>query len=133
MLIHKTGREITIGELAKELDVSVEELAAAMDADRDVESIYATVYQGDNNSNHMYVLDKLEQKQNDNDDKLIEKIALKEILNQLEPKEKQIIFLRYFEDKTQSDIAKKMGISQVQVSRIEKKVLSRIRQKMEQT
>ena len=104
-----------------------------MDADRDVESIYATVYQGDNNSNHMYVLDKLEQKQNDNDDKLIEKIALKEILNQLEPKEKQIIFLRYFEDKTQSDIAKKMGISQVQVSRIEKKVLSRIRQKMEQT
>ena len=61
------------------------------------------------------------------------KIALKEILNQLEPKEKQIIFLRYFEDKTQSDIAKKMGISQVQVSRIEKKVLSRIRQKMEQT
>ncbi len=81
----------------------------------------------------MYVLDKLEQKQNDNDDKLIEKIALKEILNQLEPKEKQIIFLRYFEDKTQSDIAKKMGISQVQVSRIEKKVLSRIRQKMEQT
>ncbi len=133
MLIHKTGREITIGELAKELDVSVEELAAAMDADRDVESIYATVYQGDNNSNHMYVLDKLEQKQNDNDDKLIEKIALKEILNQLEPKEKQIIFLRYFEDKTQSDIAKKMGISQVQVSRIEKKVLSRLRQKMEQT
>ena len=103
-----------------------------MDADRDVESIYATVYQGDNNSNQ-YVLDKLEQKQNDNDDKLIEKIALKEILNQLEPKEKQIIFLRYFEDKTQSDIAKKMGISQVQVSRIEKKVLSRIRQKMEQT
>ncbi len=78
-------------------------------------------------------MDKLEQKQNDNDDKLIEKIALKEILNQLEPKEKQIIFLRYFEDKTQSDIAKKMGISQVQVSRIEKKVLSRIRQKMEQT
>ena len=83
MLIHKTGREITIGELSKELDVSVEELAVAMDADRDVESIYATVYQGDNNSNHMYVLDKLEQKQNDNDDKLIEKIALKEILNQL--------------------------------------------------
>ena len=65
-------------------------------------------------------------------DKLIEKIALKEILNQLEPKERQIIILRYFEDKTQSDIAKKMGISQVQVSRIEKKVLLRIRKKMEQ-
>ena len=80
----------------------------------------------------MYVLDKLEQKQSDTDEKLIEKIALKEILNQLEPKEKQIIVLRYFEDKTQSDIAKKMGISQVQVSRIEKKVLLRIRKKMEQ-
>ncbi len=129
-LIHKTGREITIGELAKELEVPVEELAAAMDADREVESIYATVYQGENNSNNMYILDKI--KQNDNGDKLIEKIALKEILNQLEPKERQIIILRYFEDKTQSDIAKKMGISQVQVSRIEKKVLLRIRKKMEQ-
>ncbi|HIT87026.1 MAG TPA: RNA polymerase sporulation sigma factor, SigF/SigG family [Candidatus Coprocola pullicola] len=131
-LIHKTGREVTIGELAQELSVSVEELAAAMDADREVESIYATVYQGDNGNSPMYVLDKLEQKRGENDDKLIERIALKEILNQLEPKERQIILLRYFEDKTQSDIAKRMGISQVQVSRIEKKVLMRIRQKMEQ-
>ena len=90
------------------------------------------LFRSDNNSKDMYVLDKLEQKQSDTDEKLIEKIALKEILNQLEPKEKQIIVLRYFEDKTQSDIAKKMGISQVQVSRIEKKVLLRIRKKMEQ-
>ncbi len=129
-LIHKTGREVTIGELAKELDVPVEELAAAMDADREIESIYATVYQDSNGSNNMYLLDKI--KQNDNGEKLIEKITLKEMLNQLTPKEKQIILLRYFEDKTQSEIAKKMGISQVQVSRIEKKVLLRMKSKMEQ-
>ncbi len=78
----------------------------------------------------MYLLDKI--KQNDNGEKLIEKITLKEMLNQLTPKEKQIILLRYFEDKTQSEIAKKMGISQVQVSRIEKKVLLRMKSKMEQ-
>ena len=129
-LIHKTGREVTIGELAKELDVPVEELAAAMDADREIESIYATVYQDSTGSNNMYLLDKI--KQNDNGEKLIEKITLKEMLNQLTPKEKQIILLRYFEDKTQSEIAKKMGISQVQVSRIEKKVLLRMKSKMEQ-
>ncbi len=129
-LIHKTGREVTIGELAKELDVPVEELAAAMDADREIESIYATVYQDSNGSNNMYLLDKI--KQNDNGEKLIEKITLKEMLNQRTPKEKQIILLRYFEDKTQSEIAKKMGISQVQVSRIEKKVLLRMKSKMEQ-
>lgn len=92
MLIHKTGRDVTIGELAKELQVSVEELAAAMDADREVESIYATIYQGDNSSKNMYVLDKLEQKQGDTDEKLIEKIALKEILNQLEPKENRLLY-----------------------------------------
>ena len=127
-LIHKTGREVTIGELAKELDVPVEELAAAMDADREIESIYATVYQDSNGSNNMYLLDKI--KQNDNGEKLIEKITLKEMLNQLTPKEKQIILLRYFEDKTQSEIAKKMGISQVQVSRIEKKILNSMKLKL---
>lgn len=129
-LIHKTGREVTIGELAKELDVPVEELAVAMDADREIESIYATVYQDSSGSNNVYLLDKI--KQNDNGEKLIEKITLKEMLNQLTPKEKQIILMRYFEDKTQSEIAKKMGISQVQVSRIEKKVLLRMKSKMEQ-
>lgn len=127
-MMHNTGKEITIGELAKEMEVSPEELAVAMDADRDVESIYSTVNHQDNGSS-LYLLDKLEEKKG-KEDTFIERIALKEILSRLEKKERQIIVMRYFEDRTQTDIAKRMGISQVQVSRIEKKVLSVIREKM---
>ncbi len=128
-MMHESGKEITIGELAKAMDVSPEELAVAMDADRDVESIYNTV-NSQGTGNQMYVVDKLEEKKG-GDDSLIERIALKEILNCLESKERQIIIMRYFEDRTQMDIAQKLGISQVQVSRIEKKILSAIRKKMD--
>ncbi len=128
MMMHETGKEITVNDLASELQVSPEELALAMESGKEVESIYATVYQNDS-GNPVYMVDKLEQK-DDGNDCLVERIALKEILNQLEQKERQIIVMRYFEDKTQTDIAKRLGISQVQVSRIEKKVLLRLREKL---
>lgn len=127
-LMQKTGREVTVGELSEQLGISAEELAVAMDADRDVESIYATVYQGDGGS-PVYMLDKLSQKEG-GDEKMVEMLSLKEVLGRLPPKERQIIVMRYFEDKTQTDIARLLGISQVQVSRIEKKVLAGIREKM---
>lgn len=127
-MMHETGKEVTVNDLANELDVSPEDLALAMESGKEVESIYATVYQNDS-GNPVYMVDKLEQKDNGHDS-LVERIALKEILNQLEQKERQIIVMRYFEDKTQTDIAKKLGISQVQVSRIEKKVLLRLREKL---
>lgn len=129
LLMHETGHEITIGQLAERMNVSPEELTLAMDADREVESIYATVYQNDN-GNPVYIVDKLEQYHENGGDKIVDLIALKEVLGKLDSKERQIITMRYFEDKTQTDIAKKLGISQVQVSRIEKRVLSVIREKL---
>ena len=74
------------------------------------------------------MIDKLELK-NDNQENIVDNIVLKDIIKNLEPRERDIITLRYFEDKTQSQVAKIIGVSQVQVSRIEKKVLSKIREK----
>ncbi len=125
-LRHKNGCDPTITEMAEELGVAPEELVMAMDAGREVESIYQTVYQGD--SSPVYLIDKLGQKE-DNGDNVVDIITLKEILGKLKPKERQIIMMRYFDDKTQSEIARVIGISQVQVSRIEKKVLCDIREK----
>lgn len=123
---HKNGCEPTVMELSKALEISAEDLVLAMEAGRDVESIYSTVYQGDGSP--VYLIDKLEQKEG-NDDNIVDIITLKDILGRLKPKERQIIMMRYFDDKTQSEIAKVVGISQVQVSRIEKRVLSAIREK----
>ena len=98
----------------------------ALDADREVESLYSTVYQNDGKS--VYLIDKLELK-NDSQENIVDNIVLKDIIENLEPREREIINLRYFEDKTQSQVAKIIGVSQVQVSRIEKKVLAKIREK----
>lgn len=126
VLTKKNNEEPTINELAIAIDVSVEDLVLALDADRDVESLYSTVYQSDGKS--VYLIDKLELK-NDNQENIVDNIVLKDIIKNLEPRERDIITLRYFEDKTQSQVAKIIGVSQVQVSRIEKKVLSKIREK----
>jgi len=127
-LQHATGKPPTMGELAAALDTSVEELAYAMDAGNEVESLYAVVYQGDGSP--VYLLDKLD-RQGDTSDRMIDKIALREIIRSLAPKERQVIVMRYFQDKTQSQIAATLGVSQVQVSRIEKRVLATLRAKLE--
>jgi RNA polymerase sporulation-specific sigma factor len=98
-----------------------------MEAGMEVESLYSTIYQGDGSP--IYLIDKLEQTESC-DENSVDMIALKQIINQLNPKERQIIIMRYFHDKTQSQVAKIIGISQVQVSRIEKKVLQSIREKL---
>jgi RNA polymerase sporulation-specific sigma factor len=126
-IIQRDGREPTINELAESINVSAEELALAMEAGMEVESLYSTIYQGDGSP--IYLIDKLEQTESC-DENSVDMIALKQIINQLNPKERQIIIMRYFHDKTQSQVAKIIGISQVQVSRIEKKVLQSIREKL---
>lgn len=125
-LIKQNNNEPTISELAIALDVSTEDLIIALDADKDVESIYSTVYQSDGKS--VYLIDKISNK-NDSSDFLVDNIVINQIIDTLEPREQQIIKLRYFEDKTQSQVAKEIGISQVQVSRIEKKIICKIREK----
>jgi RNA polymerase sporulation-specific sigma factor len=123
-----TGKVPTIGEVAAVLNIDVEELAHALDAGCEVESLHAVVHQGDGAP--VYLLDKLAMTGEDYGERMIDKIALREIITQLEPKERQVIVMRYFQDKTQSQIAKAIGVSQVQVSRIEKKVLKTLRAKL---
>ena len=124
-----TGKVPTILEVANALEVDVEELVHALDAGGEVESLYAVVHQGDGSP--VYLLDKLEIAGHDHGDSLIDRIALREIITKLEPKERQVIIMRYFQDKTQSQIADAIGVSQVQVSRIEKRVLKTLRMKLE--
>ena len=99
----------------------------ALESNTEVESLYKTIYQGDGNA--IFLIDKLEQVQDDHES-VVDKLAIQEILDTLEPKEQDIIKLRYFMNRTQSDIAKKLGISQVQVSRLEKKILRTMREKL---
>ena len=109
-LVNERGIEPTLEELASCLEIDKEDIVVAMEASSEVESIYKTIYQNDGNS--------------------VNQLALKELMAELEEKERQIIVMRYFEDKTQTEIAQIVGISQVQVSRIEKKVLLKMRELM---
>lgn len=119
------GREPTIEEISKEIGVTSEDIVLALEAGSEIESIYKTIYQGDGNS--ILLIDKIEERKNANDT-LINKMVLSQIIESLSAKERMIIEMRYFEDKTQTEIAKELGISQVQVSRLEKKILERMRQ-----
>jgi len=123
-IIKSTGRQPTVSELAGALDVSMEDLIMALEAGMEVESLYSTINQGDGTS--IFLIDKLDQKSGENDN-ILDIIALKQVISQLKPKERQVIMMRYFDDKTQTEVAKEIGVSQVQVSRIEKKVLNNIR------
>lgn len=122
------NKEPTINEIAIALDIDVEQLVLALDADREVESLYSTVYQNDGKA--VYLIDKIETKL-DTSERLVENIVLNQVLEKLEEREREIIKLRYFEDKTQSQVAQIIGVSQVQISRIEKKVLAKIRNNLE--
>ncbi|MFI3174095.1 MAG: SigB/SigF/SigG family RNA polymerase sigma factor [Bacillota bacterium] len=123
-LEQKENREITIQELSKAVGVTVEELVLALESKRELESLNApTSYDEDTQ-----IQDKLPAKENA--DFVVNKLCLMQAMEILEEKEKQIILLRYFKDCTQTQIAERMGISQVQVSRIEKKVLQQLRVKI---
>lgn len=115
------GREPSIGEMAERLDISSEELVMAVEAGYTPESLFNPVGEGDHSS--LMLIDKLDDECNDRETDIIDKIALRQVLDTLKPRERQIIILRYFKEKTQVQIAKLLGISQVQVSRIEKKIL----------
>ncbi|WOO39168.1 RNA polymerase sporulation sigma factor SigF [Anaerocolumna sp. AGMB13020] len=121
------GREPTLEEISKELNLAKEEVLMALESGAEVESLYKTIYQGDGNA--IYLIDKLEQT-NDESENMIDKLALRETIASLDEKDQELIRLRYFMNRTQTDIAKEMGISQVQVSRLEKKILLKMREKM---
>ena len=128
VLTKKLKRSPTIEELAEYADVDKEEILFAIESSNSLQYLYDTIHQDDGAP--VLLIDKLSEKSVD-DGNLIERIALKEALSSLDNKARQIILLRYFKDKTQVQVAKMLGINQVQVSRIEKKVLAEMRKKLE--
>ena len=125
LLTKKFGREPTIEEIAKELDVEKEDLVMAMEANFSVEYLHGVIHEEEGSP--ICLIDKISLKGENEEEKVIDNILLKEVLGKLEKRERQIIMLRYFEDKTQSEIGDILKISQVQVSRIEKKVLMKLK------
>ena len=126
--LKKNKEEISIQEIAKELNVDKEEVIFAIEAQRPVESIYQEE-QGDE-KNKRELISKIPSN-NNQENNIVNNMALAQIIENLDSRERQIIILRFYRDKTQTQVGKMLGISQVQVSRIEKNVLSKIKQKLE--
>jgi len=123
-------REPTLTEIATELGVPKEELAQAIDASAEIESLQKIIYQGDGND--ISLMDKLPQEGDPCED-VMNKMLLEQMMRGLDEKEKQIIHMRYFLDKTQTQIAEELGVSQVQVSRMEKKILQKMKRNSTKT
>jgi RNA polymerase sporulation-specific sigma factor len=135
------GREPTLSELARETGLPLEEVVIALEAGAGVESIYSAVYQED--GNEVSLADRVVSGESGSvgsstdgmcggedreKEELLNHMLLVQLLDSLTPRERELICLRYFEDKTQVEVAERLGISQVQVSRLEKKILQRLRQ-----
>jgi RNA polymerase sporulation-specific sigma factor len=119
---------LPVTELAEELGMTPEEIAMASDAATEVESIYRPIHQGE--GTELQLLDKLPEKEN-RQERILDKIFLEELLNILGTEERRLICMRYFCDMTQTEVAKRLGISQVQVSRMEKRILHRLKKEIQ--
>ncbi len=126
-IIKETNREPTVREISEKLGASPEDVAMALDAGLRPESINAVGPDCDGDGKTLG--ERLESK-DDCESMVINRVLVRELLQMFDERENKIIILRYFKQKTQSEIAKIMGISQVQVSRIEKKVLTAMREKL---
>lgn len=127
LMINEGNTEPSVKELAKRLGVSPEELATALEAGIRPESLYATAQEDDKEGRAL--IDRIESKV-DHEGEIVDKLLVRELLREVGEREREIIILRYFKGKTQNQIAQMMGISQVQVSRIEKKVLEAMRKNL---
>lgn len=126
-LSKKLGRHPTISEIGEALGLSAEEVVMAQEAIRSPSSIHETVYENDGDP-----ITLLDQIADESGGKWFEKIALQEALENLDKRERLIVYLRYYKDKTQSEVARRLGISQVQVSRLEKKILKQMKSRMDE-
>ncbi|NLH97396.1 MAG: RNA polymerase sporulation sigma factor SigF [Clostridiaceae bacterium] len=128
ILAKELGREPTVSELAQHLDIPMDEIVMAIEAGHSPESLFTPINEGDSSS--LLLIDRINDNGCSDETDIIDRIALREVMDTLKPREKQIIILRYFKEKTQVQIARMLGISQVQVSRIEKKILEDIRNRI---
>lgn len=130
-LTYRLGRDVTLQEIAEETGLSLEEVIMATEANAEVESIYKPIYGSD--GSQVYLIDKVATTESGGDketEKLLNHMVLKQLMEHLESTERRLILLRYFYNRTQTEVAGEMGISQVQVSRLEKKILLRMRSLM---
>ncbi|WP_062356163.1 RNA polymerase sporulation sigma factor SigF [Bacillus kwashiorkori] len=125
-LSKKYGRVPTVNEVSEYLEIPVEDIILAQEAVLAPASIHETVYENDGDP-----ITLLDQISDNNDGKWFDQIALKEAIAELDEREKLIVYLRYYKDQTQSEVAARLGISQVQVSRLEKKILKQMKARME--
>lgn len=124
LLTARLSREPSISEVASELGLSREEVIGALEATQSPTSIYETLHQEDGDP--IYLLDQLKGEE-DGDVPWLESLSVKELLNRLPERDRNIINWRFFEDKTQSEIARRLGLSQVQVSRLERQALKKLK------
>ena len=123
----KEGKEATLIELSKILKTSKEEIIMALELSRPTESIESSTYNNDNKSNATLSLVDTLSTNKDEATLITNKVAVQNLIEKLDDREKELILLRFYKDKTQSEVAKVLGISQVQVSRIEKRILSEMK------
>lgn len=123
-LEQQLGRSVTLQELAEDAGLSMEDAALALDASEEVASLYQTVYQSD--GSELYLVDRLAD-QAPQEEQLLNRVAVQQLLGLLTPEEQRLITLRYFDGKTQTAVADLLGKTQVQVSREEKKILIKMR------
>ena len=123
----KTGEKIEIEKLAKILEVSVEEVVEAKKIINNVKSLNEDIQNDDGTT---FKIHEKELGTEEHEEKIVDKIMLLDSMNSLDRRDKNIIDLRYFKEKTQTQVAKILGISQVQVSRIERKILSKLKESM---
>ena len=129
MLSQKYGRDATLQEISAEVGLSVEDIVEAIEANGEVTSIYQPVYQSDDSE--LYLVDQVSDSGVQKTEELVDHLLIEQLLGELDETEKELIELRYFQDMTQTQIAGRLGISQVQVSRMERKILLRMRQASE--
>ena len=127
--LHKYGRDISLEEISKELKISKEEIAMALDSARPVDSIEDAKYKDNKTDKTVSILEQISTGK-DEETEITNRITIKNLINELNDKEKEIILLRYYKQKTQMQVSKILGITQVQVSRIERKVLDKMKKRL---
>ena len=127
-LSNKLGREATLEELSRETQLEIEDIVMATEANREIESLYQTVYGHD--GKQTYIVDQVADDAESEiaAEGMINHLMIEQAMSGLDSKQRKLINMRYFQDKTQSEVARELGISQVQVSRLEKKLLEKMRE-----
>ena len=127
--LNKTGKEMSLKLLSETLKISKEDITMAMDSARPVDSIEESTYRDNKNDSTVSILDKISTGK-DEATLISNKLTIKKLIEGLQSKEKEVILLRFYKEKTQMQVAKILGITQVQVSRIERKVLESMKIKL---